>query len=122
MNDSQSVGRPQRSLFVEHTAVDGVRVVAVRGDIDHDVTDVLREALLTHRDAAPPRVVVDLSGVEFLDSSGVNVLIHAHQSVSAARGRLRIAAARPPVLRVIRLVGIDTLITCHPTVKEALDD
>ncbi|MFD9429498.1 STAS domain-containing protein [Streptomyces sp. NPDC060002] len=109
-------------LSVEHRVVDGVRVVTVRGEIDHAVRDVLSEALLSEDGAAPPlRVVADLSGVTFMDSSGINVFLAAHRRVSDAHGWLRIAAAQEPVLHVLRLVGVDALLACHPTTEQALN-
>ncbi|MFE7838754.1 STAS domain-containing protein [Streptomyces sp. NPDC057474] len=56
-------------------------MVTLRGETDHAVTNELTEALLSYNGATPPRTVVDLSGVTFMDSSGINVLIAAHQAV-----------------------------------------
>ena len=121
MTDNQKADRPDR-LFVERKVVDGIRVVTVQGEIDHDVKDVLSEALMSEDGtAAPPRIVADLSGVTFMDSSGINVFIAAYQQVSGAQGWLRIADAQEPVLRVLALVGVDALIPCHPTVEQALN-
>ncbi|WP_327187860.1 STAS domain-containing protein [Streptomyces sp. NBC_01334] len=120
MTDIEQAGRPGR-LSVEHRVVNGVRVVTVQGEIDHDVKDVLGSALLIGDGATQPsRIVVDLGGVTFMDSSGINVFVAAHQAVSATEGWLRIAAAQQPVLHVLRLVGIDALIPCHPTIEQAL--
>ncbi|MEU4876047.1 STAS domain-containing protein [Streptomyces sp. NPDC021608] len=119
MTDNQQMDRPQR-LSVRPEVVDGVRVVRVRGEIDHDVTDVLDRALTCEDGPAPPRMVADLSGVTFMDSSGINVLVAAHQRASDAQGWLRVAGAQAPVARVLHLVGIDTLIPCRPTVEQAL--
>ncbi|MEV6117646.1 STAS domain-containing protein [Streptomyces sp. NPDC052109] len=69
----------------------------------------------------PPRILADLSGVTFMDSTGINVLIATHRQASEAQGWLRIAGARPSVLRVLQLVGVDALISCHPTVDQAID-
>ena len=55
-----------------------------------------------------------LSGVTFMDSSSVNVFIGAYQQVSAIQGWLRIARAQESVQRVLGLVGINIVITCHP--------
>ncbi|WP_062650717.1 STAS domain-containing protein [Streptomyces maremycinicus] len=121
MSDIEQADRPDR-FSVAHRTVDGVRVVTVQGEIDHDVKDVFSDALLSGDRGAPgSRIVVDLSGVTFMDSSGINVFVTAHQAVSAADGWLRIAAAQEPVLHVLRLVGIDALITCHPTLEQALN-
>lgn len=120
MTDNQQTDRPGR-LSVHPVVVDGVLVVTVHGEIDHDVTDVLSEALRSEDGTAPPRIVADLSGVSFMDSSGINVLVGAHQRVSDAQGWLRIAGAQDAVARVLHLVGIDALIPCHPTVEQALN-
>jgi stage II sporulation protein AA (anti-sigma F factor antagonist) len=111
--------RPER-LSVEHRVIEGVRVVTLRGEIDHDVQDVLGRALLVDDLAAPPRIVADLSGVTFMDSSGINVFVATYQQVSDADGWVRIAGAQESVLRVLQLVGVDTLIPCHPTTEQAL--
>jgi stage II sporulation protein AA (anti-sigma F factor antagonist) len=52
--------------------------------------------------------------VTFMDSSAINVLITAHRKVSQARGWLRIACAQDPVLRVLQMVGVDTVIPATP--------
>ncbi|MEU9269119.1 STAS domain-containing protein [Streptomyces sp. NPDC048251] len=120
MSDIENVDRPDRFSAV-HRMVDGVLVVTVQGEIDHDVKELLSAALLSGYGAAPPsRIVVDLGGVTFMDSSGINVFVAAHQAVSATDGWLRIAAAQESVLHVLRLVGIDAVITCHLTLEQAL--
>ncbi|MFD5164320.1 STAS domain-containing protein [Streptomyces hawaiiensis] len=118
MTDTHGAARP--GLSIDHTTVDGIRVVTLRGEIDHAVTEELTEALLSYGSVTPPRTVVDLSGVTFMDSSGINVLIAAHQGMSDAQGWLRIAGAQASVLRVLELVGLDQVIGCHPTVEQAL--
>ncbi|MFC8491553.1 STAS domain-containing protein [Streptomyces sp. NPDC057235] len=65
-------------------------------EIDPTGRDVLRDALTQHRAGTPPRVVADMSGVSFMDSSGINVLIFAHQHLTDVQGWLRIAAPRKP--------------------------
>ncbi|MFJ5534904.1 STAS domain-containing protein [Streptomyces sp. NPDC093261] len=120
MTDNQKANRSNR-LSVEPKVVDGVRVVTMQGEIDHDVKDVLSAALMPEDSTVPPRIVVDLSGVTFMDSSGINVFVAAYQQVSEAQGWLRIADAQDSVLRVLQLVGVDTVIPCHPTIEQALN-
>ncbi|MFI5967381.1 STAS domain-containing protein [Streptomyces asoensis] len=119
MSDIQKEDRPGR-LSAHQVIVDGVLVVTVHGEIDHDVRDVLGSALVSRDAPAPPRVVADLRGVTFMDSSGINVFVAAHRRVSEAGGWLRIAGAQESVVRLLRMVGIDALIPCHPTVEQAL--
>ncbi|MEU6819437.1 STAS domain-containing protein [Streptomyces atriruber] len=118
MTDTPHPGRHGR-LSVMCSAVDGVRIVALHGEIDHAVTDELSRALIPVDGATPPRTVVDLSDVTFMDSSGINVFIAAHHRVNESRGWLRIAAPQEPVLRVIQLIGLDAVIPCHATLEQA---
>ncbi|MFE5038881.1 STAS domain-containing protein [Streptomyces sp. NPDC056683] len=55
-----------------------------------------------------------------MDSSGINILITAHRTLSEAGGWLRLAAPTGPVMRTISIVGIDTIIDCHETLSQAL--
>ncbi|MFE2492272.1 STAS domain-containing protein [Streptomyces mirabilis] len=121
MNNIQKEDRPDR-FSVQPVVVDGVLVVTVHGEIDHAVKDLLSQALLSEDGTVPPpRIVADLSGVTFMDSSGINVFINAHHRVSKAQGWLRIADAQESVARLLHLVGIDQIIDCHPTVEQALN-
>ncbi|MGW2713448.1 STAS domain-containing protein, partial [Streptomyces sp. NPDC001356] len=75
-------------LSVVATATDGIRVLTLAGEIDHHTGDTLRQALDTSH-TPRPRVVVDMRQVTFMDSSGINILIAAHQALSEAGGWLR---------------------------------
>ncbi|MEV7673015.1 STAS domain-containing protein [Streptomyces sp. NPDC088752] len=110
-----------KRLSVAHRTVDGICVVTLRGEIDHTAKDVLRDALIQHEAGTPSRVVADMSGVSFLDSSGINVLIFAHQHLNDVRGWLHIAAAQESVQRVLSLVGVDAVVPCRPTLEQALN-
>lgn len=106
-------------LSVVLTTTDGIRVLTLAGEIDHDTSDQLHRALDV-TGTPGPRIVVDMRQVTFMDSSGINVLIAAYQAVTAADGWLRLATPTEAVARVLQLVGVDNLIPCHPTLGEAL--
>ncbi|MFJ8142758.1 STAS domain-containing protein [Streptomyces sp. NPDC096013] len=101
------------------TERDGIRVISLEGEIDHHNGPVLQQALQASADRGP-RVVIDLRGVQFMDSSGINLLLAAHHDLTKAGGWLRLAAPTPAALRPIQLVGIDAVIECHPTLPHAL--
>lgn len=107
-------------LFAAGCVIDGVRIATLHGTIDYDERDILREALLPQGEPVLP-VVADMGGVTFLDSSGINVLVAVHQRVSEAGRWLRIAAPTANVRRVLSMIGIDTVISCHPTLDDALN-
>ncbi|MFE5402164.1 STAS domain-containing protein [Streptomyces sp. NPDC056580] len=101
------------------SVTDGIHVLTVAGEIDHQTGDTFRQALEVP-DAPRPRVVVDLGQVTFMDSSGINVLITTHRALSDTGGWLRLARPCESVQRVLHLVGIDTVIDCHETLSQAL--
>ncbi|MFE3169518.1 STAS domain-containing protein [Streptomyces sp. NPDC059224] len=107
-------------LSVTRTDVDGVTVLGLRGEIDYETVGALARAMPPADPTAGSRVVVDLSGVTFMDSSGINALIAAHQVTRAGQGWLRLAGLRDSVLRTVQLVGLDTLASCHPSVQAAI--
>ncbi|MFJ8142310.1 STAS domain-containing protein [Streptomyces sp. NPDC096013] len=112
-------GPSRGQLTVTTTASDGIRVITLAGEIDAETAPALHQALNVQ--AAPgPRVVLDMRGVTFLDSSGINTLINAYQALTAAGGWLRLAGTTDPVMFVIKLVGLHTVLACHTTLREAL--
>lgn len=119
MPDSEPAEQPGQ-LPVVSTAGEGVRVVTLSGEIDHQTGGPLRQALEV-TGTAGPRVVLDMRGVGFMDSSGINILIAAHHALTEAGGWLRLAAPTPAVLRTIQIVGLDTVIACHPSLRQALN-
>lgn len=67
------------------------------------------------------RIVVDLSGVEFMDSSGLGALIGGLKAARQASGDLRIAAAGEQVVAVLKLTNLDRILRPYASVEEALD-
>lgn len=106
-------------LSVVATTTDGIRVLTVAGEIDHHTGDTLRQALNTS-DTPRPGILIDMHLVTFMGSSGINILIAAHHTLSEAGGWLRLAAIGATVKRTLSIVGIDALIDCHDTLHQAL--
>lgn len=116
---TERAGQPGR-LSVMATVSDGIRVVTAVGEIDYDTCEELQQAL-EPSGPLPPRVVVDMHQVTFMDSSGINVLLSAYRSHSAADGWLRLAGPTGAARRALQLVGLDTVIDCHETLNQALN-
>ncbi|MEU6587672.1 STAS domain-containing protein [Streptomyces sp. NPDC046881] len=106
-------------LSVVTSATDGIRVLSLAGEIDHHTGDTLRQAL-DASDSPRPCVVVDMRQVTFMDSSGINIFLAAHRALSEAGGWLRLADVGDSVMRTISLVGVDTVIDCRETLRQAL--
>ncbi|MGC0211887.1 STAS domain-containing protein [Streptomyces levis] len=119
MTPTDQADRPDH-LSAEHRMIGGVHVVTLRGEVDHDAQGVLRRALLGVDEMMPARFVADLSAVTFMDSAGVNVFITAHLQTAQAAGWVRIASALRAVRRVLQVTDVETFISCHLSVEEAL--
>jgi anti-sigma B factor antagonist len=96
------------------------RVVTVNGEIDVHTGPALRDHLLSAFAAGEDTLVVDLSQVSFLDSSGLGVLVTAHKRARTTDGELRIAACRQPVSTIFQITALDRAFCIYPTVEAAL--
>ncbi len=72
--------------------------------------------------AGTPRVVIDLTDVTFIDSSGLGALIAGLKATRRAGGDLRIAQVPEQVMTVLRLTNLDRVLRAHPTVADASRD
>ena len=79
-------------------------VIAIAGEVDMDSASQLAACLLDHPDTD---IIVDLSRVDFLDSSGINVLVQAYKRVRETGHRLRTRGEQDNVLAVMRASGLD---------------
>jgi stage II sporulation protein AA (anti-sigma F factor antagonist) len=113
-------GNRPEPLGVVTTATGGVSVVTVSGEIDHTSVGPLVQALDLGALGTRPHVVIDMRGVTFMDSSGINVLLAARLDLASAGGWLRLAGPQGSVLRTLEIVGADTVIPCYPSLREAL--
>ncbi|MDA8296175.1 MAG: STAS domain-containing protein [Actinomycetota bacterium] len=98
----------------------GASVVSAEGEVDVSTAPALRQRLYELPDSA--KVVVDLSEVTFLDSTGLGVLVAALKRVreSDAGGDLRLVVTRPQVSKVLEVTGLSTVFSVFPSLDEAL--
>ncbi|MGI8336795.1 STAS domain-containing protein [Actinomadura scrupuli] len=94
-------------LALHTTQQDGRATVSVRGSIDLHSSDELRECLTGLVDAGERDVVVDLTAVDFCDSSGLNTLVRAYKHARALGATLTVTGAYGRVDTVLRTTGLD---------------
>jgi anti-sigma B factor antagonist len=100
---------PQRPEFgVTVSTDDGVRIVAVSGELDLDTMAELNEALAVGNGFAT--TVVDLRGVTFIDSSGVSGILAAVRRARDVGERMVCVPGPQPIQRVFQLTGVDTVL------------
>ncbi len=95
-------------------------VVAFAGDVDLESSPEARQALLACVDRKVP-VLVDLSGVSYIDSSGVASLVEAFQAARKGGRAFALVAVSEATLRVLQLARLDEVFTIYETVEDGLD-
>ena len=98
-------------------------VVHVRGELDLASAPVLREVLVSVLAAAPAtHLIVDLGGVEFIDSTGIGVIVGAHQRVTANGGWFTAVVTTPGVRKALQMLGLLRAWRVTGSVEDALSD
>jgi anti-sigma B factor antagonist len=98
---------------------DGAVVVSLAGELDLYNAQQVRDALLECCAEGPSRLVVDLSGVKFIDSTALGVLIEARTKLPNTRGFL-LAAPGMEAKRALEISGLDRHFTVHDSLDDAL--
>jgi anti-sigma B factor antagonist len=89
-------------------------MIALAGEIDLYTAPRLQSELTSVLSAdEPARVVVDMSAVEFCDSTGMNVLLAAHRLAAERGGEFALAAPRPAVRKILEVTGLNAVFTVH---------
>jgi anti-sigma B factor antagonist len=104
------------------TAIDErTEVVTVRGEIHVSTAQEFAQRLEEAIARGAPALVLDLTGVEFIDSTGLSVLLNGQRSVTLRGGRLALAVSNPTVLRLFEITRLDSTFELRGTREEALD-
>jgi anti-sigma B factor antagonist len=93
----------------------GWEVVRVSGEIDIRTAPELRDVLARVLDTGGDKVVVDLEGVEFLDSTALSVMVGVHKRLVRKGSGLVLVCTREPILRVLTVTGLSRVFTVHDT-------
>jgi anti-anti-sigma factor len=88
--------------------------VALRGEVDIQTVDQVRAVLAEALAAGPQEIVVDLTGLTFIDSTGLGALIFGFQRARDAGVRFRLAHASPAVRQILVLSGLLEVVELTP--------
>ena len=105
-------------LWVSASIQDGYRILAAGGDVDMQSAPRFREALSGALLPGAP-LILDLSGILFMDSAGLKELARAHRAAKARRSRL-IVIPSSAATRVLELSGVAATLTLCPTRADAV--
>jgi anti-sigma B factor antagonist len=104
-------------VSVEH--VDGVARCVIVGEVDMATTPQLRDELIGLVNAGDQRLVLDVSGVPFLDSTGLGVLMEVHRRLRDNSGAVALVGARPALVRLLTITNLSRALPVYRTVSDA---
>jgi anti-anti-sigma factor len=111
---------------VETQELDGVSVVTIRGELDMNTSPELERSLDAASAAQAPAILIDLSECEFIDSTGVAMIIRAWQRVDRnggdGNGRLVLCCPNSQVRRLLDITGVESSISMHDSLDNARAD
>lgn len=105
---------------VSHQTVGDCAVLAVRGEVDVYSAPALHDALGSLLASDAKAVVVDLTAVGFLDSTGLGVLVAARTAALDVGSALPIACDHARILKLFKITGLDSVFEIHPSVDAAV--
>jgi anti-sigma B factor antagonist len=117
---SDQRGESRVNLSVSTEDVDGHRVVSVRGEVDVYSAPTLRKCLQESMDEQYNDLIVDLTDIAFIDSTGLGVLVAGQNRAGELGGKLSVVCSQERVLKLFRITGLDEVFAIHPTRDEAL--
>jgi anti-sigma B factor antagonist len=103
---------PHVELKVSTRSQGSRTIMSLGGEIDLYTAPRLHGELVSLLSGdSPVQVIVDMSGVEFCDSTGMNVLLAAHRKAREQGGDLELAAPRPAIRKVLQVTGLESVFT-----------
>jgi anti-sigma B factor antagonist len=107
-------------LSLQTREVDSRTIVAVGGEIDVYTAPKLRDKITELVGQGHHDLVIDMEGVDFLDSTGLGVLVGGLKKVRAHDGSMELICAQDRLLKIFRITGLAKVFVIHETADEAL--
>jgi anti-anti-sigma factor len=107
-------------IELTHHVAGPCTVVQCRGRLDMVAVPTMKTLIESLVNEGKPRIVIDLSGTAFIDSSGLGALIGGLKRTRQAGGDLRIAAPTEQITTVLGLTNLDRVLTPHHRIEDAL--
>lgn len=113
-------GQPgAQDLNIQVTNQGKASVVSLRGEVDLRSSPALRQALLQLLEQRVQQIVVDLTNVSYMDSSGVGTLVELKRKAERSRGKVTLVGPQPRVRSVFEITQLDKFFHIVPTLAEA---
>ena len=106
------------NLSIDRGTHQGVDVIVIIGEIDLYSASALKETVYEVLDSGASNLIMDMTALEFMDSSGLGVLVGALKRVRSTGGSLWLVCNRDNLLKVFKLTGLDKVFVIVPTLEE----
>ena len=103
-----------------HSEPPGFTVIELGGEIDVYTAPKLRERLVSLVESGSYQLIVDMESVEFLDSTGLGVLVGGLKRVRNHEGWIDLVCTQSRILRIFRITGLNRVFDIYDTVPEAV--
>ncbi|MEA2666280.1 MAG: anti-sigma factor antagonist [Candidatus Eremiobacteraeota bacterium] len=107
-------------LSIHIHVVEGLHVFELTGSLDIATSPAVRAALTNASEQGDHRLIVDLTKVDFLDSTGLGALIGGQRRAKEFDGEIRLVAKEGQILRLLRITGLLKVFAVYPTLEDAL--
>ncbi len=109
-------------LSIHVRVVDATEVFELTGSLDIATAPTVRAALTSASERGNHRLIVDLTQVDFLDSTGLGALIGGQRRAKEFNGEVRLVAKEGQILRLLRITGLLKVFAVYATLDDALAD
>lgn len=107
-------------LTIDVQDKEGFAIVNVVGEVDVFTAPKLREQLIALVDSGQNNIIVGLEGVDFLDSTGLGVLVAGLKRVKSRNGSLSVVCTKDRILKIFRITGLTKVFPIHDSAEAAI--
>ena len=122
VNGTTSQQHQHEDLSIHVRVIDGRQVFELIGSLDIATSPTVRAALTSASEKGDHKLIVDLTKVDFLDSTGLGALIGGQRRAKEFDGEVRLVAKEGQILRLLRITGLLKVFSVYPTLEDALKD
>lgn len=109
-------------LELETSQHDGVAVLTLRGEIDVYTAPRMRQAIVDLVDAGSLNIVADMEKVDFLDSTGLGVLVEGLKRVRTRGGNLSLVVTQDKIVKIFDITGLNKAFPIFSSLEDALKE
>ncbi|GAC1409049.1 MAG: anti-sigma factor antagonist BldG [Actinomycetota bacterium] len=107
-------------LVIESRTQGAWAILDVTGEVDVFTAPKLRERIVQSIDQGHEKLIVNLDGVGFMDSTGLGTLVGGLKRMKERGGTLALVCSNRPVLRILTITGLDAVFSIHESTDKAL--